>query len=145
MFKHILLPTDGSKLSEESIRRGMQLARELDAKVTVLHVIPKSDVGTDEIEIIENSHQQDATESVERAKCYLKFARKVAAGARVQCDTVQVAGDRPSRAIIKMAESKSCDLIQMASHGRRGIEGLLLGSETQKVLSQSKIPVLVYR
>ncbi|MGA9334359.1 MAG: universal stress protein [Rudaea sp.] len=145
MFKHILLPTDGSKLSENSVRRGMQLAKALDAKVTVMHVIAKFDEETNEIEMLESSHHAYAAESVERAKCYLNFARKVALGARVQCETVQVVGDQPSKEIIQMADAKGCDLIQMASHGRRGIEGLLLGSETQKVLTHSKIPVLVYR
>ncbi|MEO8804014.1 MAG: universal stress protein [Rudaea sp.] len=145
MFKHILLPTDGSRLSEASIKRGMQLAKLLEAKVTVLHVIAKFSVTADRMEMLESSNHAFAAESVERAQCYLDFARKVAKGAHVECEIVQVVSDQPSKAIIMTAQEKSCDLIQMASHGRRGIEGLLLGSETQKVLTHSNIPVLVYR
>lgn len=145
MFKHILLPTDGSKRSEASVKRGIQLAKLLEAKVTVLHVIPKFNLSADRMEMLESANRWFAADSVERAKCYLEFAKKVANGARVQCETVQVVSDNPSKAIIKLAQSRNCDLIQMASHGRRGIEGLLLGSETQKVLARSTIPVLVYR
>lgn len=145
MFKHILLPTDGSRLSEESIKRGIQLAKLLEAKVTVLHVIAKFSSASDREEMLESSNHAFAAESVERAKCYLDFARKVAKGAHVECETLQVVGDQPAKTIVMMAQAHHCDLIQMASHGRRGIEGLLLGSETQKVLTHSKIPVLVYR
>lgn len=145
MFKHILLPTDGSKRSESAVRCGMQLAKSLQAKVTALHVIPKFKPFTYPAEILESSHGEYAAESVECAKRYLDFVRKVAVGAQVKCETVHRVGDQPFKSIIKLAEQNNCDLILMASHGRRGIESLLLGSETQKVLTHSKIPVLVYR
>jgi nucleotide-binding universal stress UspA family protein len=145
MFKHILLPTDGSKLSENSVRRGMQLAKSLKASVTALHVIPNFKTFSYQAELLESSRGEYAAESVERAKRYLGFVKRVAAGAGVTCDVEHVVSDQPFKAIIKTAASRDCDLILMASHGRRGIEGFLLGSETQKVLTHSKTPVLVYR
>lgn len=145
IFTHILMPTDGSRRSENAVRCGMQLAKALCAKVTALHVIPKFKTFTYPMEMLESSHGAYAAESVERAKRFLAFVEKVAAGASVECDIVHVISDQPSREIIKVAEKRNCDLILMASHGRRGIESLLLGSETQKVLTHSKVPVLVYR
>lgn len=145
MFKHILLPTDGSKRSENAVRCGVRLAKALNAKITALHAIPKFQAFTYSAEMLESSNGEFAAESVECATRYLDFVRKVAAGASVACDCVHTVSDRPFKAIIKVAEQKNCDLILMASHGRGGIEGLLLGSETQKVLTHSKVPVLVYR
>jgi nucleotide-binding universal stress UspA family protein len=81
----------------------------------------------------------------ELADTYLAAAEKEAREAGVACDLVYEKNDSPYEAIIRVAEQKGCDLIMMASHGRRGVKGLLLGSETQKVLTHSKIPVLVYR
>lgn len=145
MFKHILLPTDGSKLSEKSVKQGVRMAKALNAKVTALHVVPKFHTFTYQSEMLESTRREYEADAAERTKNYLEFVRKVAAGSDVKCDTAQVASDQPFREIIKAAEKKGCDLILMASHGRRGIEGFLLGSETQKVLTHSTVPVLVYR
>ncbi len=145
MFKHILLPTDGSKRSENAVRCCMQLAKSLNAKVTALHVIPTFKTFTYRMEMLESSHGEYAAESIECARRYLDFVKKVAVGARVECDSVQVVSDQPFKEIVRLADKKNCDLILMASHGRRGIAGFLLGSETQKVLTHSKVPVLVYR
>jgi nucleotide-binding universal stress UspA family protein len=92
----------------------------------------------------------DALEQVDKrckelADTYLAAAEKEAREARVACDLVYEKNDYPYEAIIRVAEQKGCDLIMMASHGRRGVGALLLGSETQKVLTHSKIPVLVFR
>ena len=133
MFKHILLPTDGSKLSEKSIRQGIRFAKACDAKVTALNVIPRIALRNYEEEV------------VGQANGYLDFGTKVAKGADVECEVVSALSDRPFKEIIKLAKKRDCDLILMASHGRRGVEGFLLGSETQKVLTHSQIPVLVYR
>jgi nucleotide-binding universal stress UspA family protein len=133
MFKHILLPTDGSKLSEKSIRQGIRFAKACDAKVTALNVIPRIALRNYEEEV------------VGQANGYLDFVTKVAKGADVECEVVSALSDRPFKEIIKLAKKRDCDLILMASHGRRGVEGFLLGSETQKVLTHSQIPVLVYR
>lgn len=133
MFKHILLPTDGSKLSEKSIKQGIRFAKACDAKVTALTVIPRIALG------------QYEEEAIGQANGYLNFVKKVAKGADVECEVVSALSDKPFKEIVKLAEKKGCDLILMASHGRHGVEGFLLGSETQKVLTHSQIPVLVYR
>jgi nucleotide-binding universal stress UspA family protein len=133
MFKHILLPTDGSKLSENSIRQGIRMAKSCNAKVTALYAVPTS------------AFNEDDAEVTWRTDKYLSFAKKLAASAGVDCEVVKVHGDQPFKEIIKAAKKRACDLILMASHGRHGMAGFLLGSETQKVLTHSRIPVLVYR
>ena len=145
MFKHILLPTDGSKLSEKSVKQGIRLAKALKANVTTLHVIPKFHAFAFQLNMIESTQSQYAGESAELANEYLSFVKKVAKAADVKCEIVHVTSDKPFKAIIDTAKKKQCDLIMMASHGRRGVEGFLLGSETQKVLTHSQIPVLVCR
>ncbi len=145
MFKHVLLPTDGSKLSEKSVRQGIKLAKSLNARVTALHVIPKFHTFTYETEMLELTQPEYERATEKRADEFLRTVEKIAANAGVECDTVHSTSDQPYEEIIKTAQKKDCDLILMASHGRRGIEGLLLGSETQKVLTHSKTPVLVYR
>ena len=145
MFKHILVPTDGSKLSEKAIKHAVQLAKQLDARMTVVHVIPKFHTFTYQMEMLETTAKEYAKSSVDQATQYLHYAQRAANAAGVDCETAQVSGDQPYKEIIKVAQKKKCDLILLASHGRRGIEGFLLGSETQKVLTHSSIPVLVYR
>jgi len=145
MFKHILLPTDGSKLSEKAIKQGVRMAKALGAKLTMVHVIPKFHTFTYQAEMLEATRGEYEDGASARGQGYLDFARKVANGAGVDCDGIKIVSDQPFKEIIKAAKKKSCDLILMASHGRRGIEGFLLGSETQKVLTHSRIPVLVYR
>ncbi|MDR3387589.1 MAG: universal stress protein [Rudaea sp.] len=145
MFKHILLPTDGSKLSEKSVKEGIRVAKALKATVTALHVTPKFHTFTYQTQMLESTRAEYLAESAERANEYLSFVKKVAKSAGVECNVVHVNSDQPFKEIIGIAQKKKCDLILMASHGRRGVEGFLLGSETQKVLTHSKIPVLVYR
>jgi nucleotide-binding universal stress UspA family protein len=145
MFEHILLPTDGSKLSEKSVKQGVRMAKVLKANITALHVSPKFHTFTYQAEMLESTREGFAKSSETTAGNYLDFVKRVAKGAGVECDVVHVTSDQPFKEIIKTAQKKKCDLILMASHGRRGIEGFLLGSETQKVLTHSGIPVLVYR
>jgi nucleotide-binding universal stress UspA family protein len=145
MFKHLLLPTDGSKLSERSVKHGIRLAMALNAKVTALHVVPKFHAFTYKTGMLGDTRSQYEAKSTEHASACLSFVKKVAQGANVECDVIQASSDQPFKEIIKLARKKGCDLILMASHGRRGMEGFLLGSETQKVLTHSQIPVLVYR
>ncbi|MDR3387592.1 MAG: universal stress protein [Rudaea sp.] len=144
MFNHILLPTDGSRLSEKSVKQGIRMAKAMNANVTALHVLPTSRENSYQIDILESEPDRYSA-SAECALEYLSFVGRVARAAGVECDLVHVTSDQPFKAIIKTAQNKKCDLILMASHGRRGIEGFLLGSETQKVLTHSQIPVLVYR
>jgi nucleotide-binding universal stress UspA family protein len=139
MFKHILLPTDGSALSDAAIERGIELAKFIRARVTGICVLPKEYPPYYDGEIPGGFKEEAAEEFKVSAKLHL------AEGAGVACDEVVEASDQPYEAIIRTAEEKGCDLILMASHGRRGIQALLLGSETQKVLTHSRIPVLVYR
>lgn len=145
MFKHILLPTDGSPLSEAAMRKGIQFAKTINARVTGFCVAPElrhfgfdADIGP------EFKKQAAAAVQAEVAKNLLAI-EKAAKEAGVPCDTFCEISDHPYEMIVKVAEKRGCDLIMMASHGRRGVRGLLVGSETQKVLTHSKIPVLVYR
>jgi len=145
MFKHILLPTDGSKLSEKSIKQGVRMAKQLGAAITAVHVTPKTHVYDYQMQMLTASQDSIRTEDQRRAEDCLRFVKKAAAGAAVECETLHLVSDHPYKAIVNAAKKKACDLILMASHGRRGLEGFLLGSETQKVLTHSTIPVLVYR
>jgi nucleotide-binding universal stress UspA family protein len=145
MFKHILVPTDGSDLSRKAILYGVQLAKECGAKLTGLTVAePYQPVGMDAvlIPIDEGDYEEQSRVLSEKAIEQVKMAAQAAG---VSCETIREINDQPYRAIIDAAETLGCDLIVMASHGRRGISALLLGSETAKVLTHSTIPVLVYR
>jgi nucleotide-binding universal stress UspA family protein len=95
--------------------------------------------------MLEDTQQQYAQDSIAHAKQYLDVIEAAAQKAGVPCGTSYIASDHPHEAIIAAAEEKGCDLIAMASHGRKGVNALLLGSETQKVLTRTRIPVLVYR
>ncbi len=145
MFKHILIPTDGSDLSRKAILYGVQLAKESGAKVTGLTVVePYQPAGMDAvlIPVDEGDYEEQARVLSDRAIEQVKMAAQAAG---VPCETIHEVNDQPYRAIIDAAQAVGCDLIVMASHGRRGISALLLGSETSKVLTHSTIPVLVYR
>jgi len=145
MFNHILVATDGSLLSDAAVDKAMNLAREAGAKVTVVTATEPFHVAA------ADSRQLAATkETYERqvkaaAARYLSEAERKAKAQGVQCDVVQVEHDHPYQAIIDTAKKVGCDLIAMASHGRRGVSAMLLGSETIKVLTHSSLPVLVYR
>ncbi len=145
MFKHLLLPTDGSALSEDAVRRGMHFARELGAKVTGFYAMPEFRVMGYTSAMLKDTEAIFAAQTLARAEAVLGYVQSAAQKEGVACDTVMTTSDRPYEAIIKVAEDRGCDLILMASHGHRGIEGFLLGSETQKVLTHSRIPVLVHR
>jgi len=145
MFRHILLPTDGSPLSEAAVEKGIDFAKSINARVTGLCVVPKQYPSYYDAEIPGGFQEKAESECKENAKIQLAALKKVAQGAEVACDVVMETSDQPYEAIVNVAEQKGCDLIMMASHGRRGIGALLIGSETQKVLTHSKIPVLVYR
>jgi nucleotide-binding universal stress UspA family protein len=145
MFKHILLPTDGSELSEAAIQKGIQFAKSINAELTGFHVILPFHVFTLQTEMLEDTKEQYERQSKVQAEQFLGVIKKAAEKAGVSCDTDYVTSSHPYEMIIKAAEKKGCDLIMMASHGRRGMQGLLIGSETQKVLTHTKIPVLVCR
>jgi nucleotide-binding universal stress UspA family protein len=145
MFKHILIPTDGSDLSRKAVLYGVQLAKSCGAKVTGLTVaVPYRVMAVDAvlIPLDEGDYEERSRAFSERALEQVKIA---ADAAGVTCETVREIHDQPYRAIVDAAQSHGSDLIVMASHGRRGISALLLGSETAKVLTHSTVPVLVYR
>lgn len=145
MFKHLLLAVDGSTLSESAFHKGIALAREMNARVTAVRVCPNYHVMTYEVEMLTDTREQYVKAAWEEATRYLNDLAREASSGGVDCQTTYAVNDHPYEAIIKTAQDKECDLIVMASHGRRGVQGLLIGSETLKVLTHSKIPVLVYR
>jgi nucleotide-binding universal stress UspA family protein len=145
MFKHLLLPIDGSKLSEATVQKGVQFAKSLNARIKGFYVMPEFHIFTYRTEMVDDTKQEFRRDRRAHADQYLAVIEKTAKAAGVACDTAVATSDYPYEAIIKAAAEKGCDLIMMASHGRSGMQGLLLGSETQKVLTHSKIPVLVYR
>ena len=145
MYKHILIPTDGSDLSKDAIQYGISLAKDANAKVTGITVsIPFHVLAVDPDMLTDTSESYKKRMTAVATK-YLGQVKDAAAGAGVSCNTVHVEHEHPFQAIIDAAKTKGCDLIVMASHGRRGISAIVLGSETVKVLTHSTIPVLVYR
>jgi nucleotide-binding universal stress UspA family protein len=145
MYKHILLPTDGSEFSEASLRKGVQFAKSIGARVTGFYAMPEFHIFTYRTEMLEDTKEEFAKDSKAHADKYLAVIEKAAKEAGVACDTLRATSDQPYEAILKAAQDRGCDLIMMASHGRKGIRGLLLGSETHKVLTHTKLPVLVCR
>jgi nucleotide-binding universal stress UspA family protein len=148
MFKHLLLPTDGSKFSERAVQRGIEFAQSIGARITSVHVIPEFRMMADESFALPTSAElkrRYEKEAKARAEKMLARIGEKAKAADVAYEAVAVTGDIPYEKIIETAKKCKCDLIMMASHGRRGLSGLLLGSETAKVLTHSKIPVLVVR
>lgn len=144
MYKHILVPTDGSKLSDKAVREAMGLAAALKSKVTLFHVAPMQiwPVYAESAIMASYSKNDFRVEAKRAAEELLAKAAKRAGGT---VGTHYEFSDLPYDAICKTAAKLKCDLILMSSHGRRGVSGFLLGSETQKVLTHSKVPVLVMR
>lgn len=147
MFKHILVPTDGSQLSADTVKRAIDFARETGAKITFFFAKPDYPVAFyGEGALIDPTTPDKFAEMAEKQATEILAAHEAAAKVTgVASASSSAVSDVPYEAIIAAAEDSGADLIFMASHGRKGISGLLLGSETQKVLTHSKIPVLVYR
>jgi nucleotide-binding universal stress UspA family protein len=147
MFKHILVPTDGSQLSTESVKHAVSFAAESGAQITFFYAKPEYPIAFfGEGALIDPTTPEKFAEMADKqAENILGACEKLAQENKVKCSSLAVTSDIPFEAVIAGADTAGCDLIFMASHGRRGFSGLLLGSETQKVLTHSKIPVLVYR
>ena len=143
MFQHILIPTDGSELSRKAVVYGIRLAKQCGGKVTGLTLTEPYRIASMDAVLVSVGEDEYEEESRRLSDEALEQVKAEAAG--VAYDTIREVHDQPYRAIIDVAEGKNCDLIVMASHGRRGVSALLLGSETNKVLTHSTIPVLVYR
>jgi nucleotide-binding universal stress UspA family protein len=145
MYRHIPIPTDGSALAEKAVEHGITLAKKIGAKITVPTVSMPFHVLTTDAQMIEDTAPQYKRRTEAHAAKILKAAADVARGAGVAYATSHVEHEHPYRAIIETADAKGCDLIAMASHGRRGVSAIVLGSEIVKVLTHSNVPVLVYR
>ncbi len=145
MYKSILIPTDGSELSEKAVHHGIALAKRIGANAILLTVLPPFHTFTTDAQMIEDTPAQYKVRIQRYADKILGAGADTAQLAAVACETVQVEHEHPYQAIIDTAGSKGCDLIVMASHGRHGISAIVLGSETAKVLTHCKVPVLVHR
>ena len=145
MYRHILIPTDGSPLSEMAVRQGIAFARSVGAKVTALTVSAPFHILAIDPVMVTDTPEHYERHCAARAEKFLGVVRVAAKDAAVPCETLHVVAEHPYEAIINAASEKGCDLIFMASHGRKGMSALILGSETVKVLTHSKIPVLVSR
>lgn len=145
MHKHILIPTDGSELSQKAVDYGMALAKSVNAKVTVMTVSPPFHAFVIEPGLVTDTLEEYEKRMASLAAKKLEAAKESAAAVGMTCGTLHVEHEQPYLAIIDTAARQSCDLIVMASHGRRGIGAIVLGSETVKVLTHSTIPVLVFR
>jgi len=148
MYQHIMLPIDGSELSLKAVHEGVNLAKALGSKITLITVVSPyrlsvtSPITSGFVDEIEKRHDEESKKEAQ------KLHTEVVAGAKsegVQCDSLVVMGDNPYARITENAQTRKCDLIVMASHGRRGFDAVVLGSETVKVLTHSKISVLVVR
>ncbi len=142
MFKHILIPTDGSELSQKSVTAGLEIARSLGARVTayscVVEYLPMTEFAVETPQSVMELMEAEADR-------HLSDVTQAAQKLGVNCNAIKTVEFSPYTGIINTARDQGCDLILMSSHGRRGLAGLLLGSETQKVLTHSTVPVLVYR
>jgi nucleotide-binding universal stress UspA family protein len=147
MFKHILVPTDGSQLSQEAVIWTVSFAREAGARITFVCAVPRfptmylgpGAIFSDDAARLYHEKAESAAREI------LAGAAALAWEAGVECSSLVLSSDRPYEVIVNAAGQNCCDLICMASHGRRGASALLLGSETQKVLTHSYLPVLVHR
>ena len=146
MYKKILLPTDGSALCDSATQKGIEFAKFAGAGVVAFHAIPATSyliyTEAGPSDILAEQFERDARI---RGQRLIETLETLAREAGVPCDTLLLTNDHPWEGIIEAAASKECDLIFMASHGRRGLSAMLLGSETVRVLTHTKIPVMVYR
>jgi nucleotide-binding universal stress UspA family protein len=147
MIKNILVPTDGSALSRRAVKDAVALAKSLGARVTGFHVAPSYHIEmyTDYMPPDLMSPQEHAASAKRAAQRHLDFVKKTAFERKVKCAGYFAMSDSPADAIVKAARKYKCDLIYIGSHGRSGLSKLLLGSQTNKVLSQTRVPVLVHR
>ena len=144
MFKHILVPVDGSETSQFAVSKAIELAKAFGSRVTVIYVIdpyPFTGVGTD----FAYGQAEYLSAAMAEANAAVKTARDAMAGAGVTVDSLVVEAHTAWRGIVEAGLSQEADLIVMGSHGRSGLEKLVLGSVAQAVLSHTKLPVLVVR
>ncbi|MFA6314024.1 MAG: universal stress protein [Sterolibacterium sp.] len=147
MYKHILLPTDGSALAREAVRAGIKLAKALGARVTGFYAAPPA-TPLEFKGFLPSGYADPVVHArlIERAATrHLAVIEKAAKAAGVNCSLEHITDDFPADAIVLAAKRNKCDLIFMASHGHHGFTASLLGSQTHKVLARSKVAVLIHR
>ncbi|HEY0825957.1 MAG TPA: universal stress protein [Ramlibacter sp.] len=147
MYTRILVPTDGSALSKKAVKSAVELAAAVGAEVVALNVVPRYPTSYFEggISISPSEVARVEKQWAEQGQALAAEVEKAAVKAGVKAKAVTVRSDLVAEAILAAARKNKCDLVVMASHGRRGIKRLLLGSETQHVLTHGNIPVLVLR
>ena len=147
MFKNILIPTDGSPLSQKAVVQGVALAKSVGSKVTAFFAAPPATpiVYRDHLPVGYATPCEHEEMIRKTAAKYLGVVERAAKKAGISCESVHVTSDYPEEGILKVAQKKKCDLIVMATHGQGGLRGMFIGSVTQKVLNQAKIPVMVFR
>jgi nucleotide-binding universal stress UspA family protein len=145
VFQHILFPTDGSPASQVAADACVRFAAQVGARLTILHVEPAEHMVSAEPGYVEQAGEAWHRQRAEQARRCLGPVEALAAAAKVPFNSIVSTAHEPYVAIIDTAHSQGCDLVAMASHGRRGIKAVLIGSQTQKVLTHSALPVLVFR
>ena len=146
MFKHILMPTDGSQHSERAVERGIELAKLCGARVTGIHVMPDYNLLLAyEVSFDTSPQEVILDEARERAARFLAFVHDAADRAGVPCETMVATSDHPYNAIVDAANARRCDLIVMTSRCRKGLGSLIMGNESSRVLHRASIPVLTFR
>jgi nucleotide-binding universal stress UspA family protein len=146
MFKHILMPTDGSAHSERAVERGIELAKLCGARVTGIHVVPDYRLLMAYESALDVATQEKVErEAQERAVSFLDFVERTAEAAGVPCETIVATNHHPYDAIVDAANERGCDLIVMTSRCRKGLGAMLMGNESSRVLHRASIPVLTFR
>ena len=146
MFKHILMPTDGSAHSERAVERGIELAKLCGARVTGIHVVPDYRLlmaYESALDVV--TQEKVEREAQERAVSFLDFVQKTADAAGVPCETIVATNHHPYDAIVDAANERGCDLIVMTSRCRKGLASMIMGNESTRVLHRASIPVLTFR
>lgn len=149
MYNHILLSTDGSEVAQKGVDHGLTLAKALGARVTIITVSERFPVYAGgvgfEYAVSDPLMTDYMTGQTEAANAVLAAAKQAADRLGVSAETLHVPDAQPAEAIVEAAKARNCSLIAMASHGRRGLGRLLLGSQTAEVVANSPVPVLVVR
>jgi nucleotide-binding universal stress UspA family protein len=146
MFKHILLPTDGSELAQKAIKAGVALAKALGARITGYYALHEPHILYNRFGDLDNQIKAELERRArEVAQKYVDEIGAAAKAAGVEFEPLITISDIPADGIIEVAQKRKCDAIFLASHGRKGVSRLLLGSVTQEVLARSTLPVIVFR
>ena len=145
MYKHILVATDGSEISERAVSHATELAQKLKAKLLIVTITEPFHILSLGVEQLESTRPEYNRHMAEHAQTVLASAAKIASEVGVECQIIHRSAEHPYAAILNVANDRGCDLIVVGSHGRSGLSSLLLGSTTMKILAHSTIPILVIR